>query len=170
MSGTIGGHQSSRNLSDVWLTPPWILAHLGEFDLDPCGAPPPRPWETARHSISLPRDGLADTWHGRVWLNPPYSSAAALWLRRMADHQHGTALVFARTDTAWFQDHVLSSASSLFFLRGRVRFHRQDGIQARDNGGAPSVLVSYGDMDAEILSELPLAGQYVSLVNRRKKC
>ena len=31
-----------------WLTPPELLAKLGQFDLDPC-APVNRPWPTATH-------------------------------------------------------------------------------------------------------------------------
>ncbi|WP_280940170.1 hypothetical protein [Mesorhizobium sp. WSM1293] len=42
---TIGSHHSARAGTDVWLTPPAILAALGgaeSFDLDPC-APLDRP-------------------------------------------------------------------------------------------------------------------------------
>ncbi|MDG4853840.1 MULTISPECIES: hypothetical protein [unclassified Mesorhizobium] len=42
----IGSHQSAAAGTDVWLTPPALLAALGgaeSFDLDPC-APLDRPW------------------------------------------------------------------------------------------------------------------------------
>lgn len=32
--------QRSVNYSDEWYTPPEIIEALGEFDLDPCAAPP----------------------------------------------------------------------------------------------------------------------------------
>jgi hypothetical protein len=156
-------HQSSRMLTDVWLTPPEILAVLGSFDLDPCAAPEPRPWPTARRMISRPDDGLSAEWLGRVWLNPPYSREAVRWIQRLADHGHGTALVFARTETAWFVDQVWRRASALLFMHGRVHFHRPDGSRSPDNAGAPSVLAAYGVSDAERLESSGLRGSFVSL-------
>ena len=73
---SMSGHQSPRMKSDAWLTPPEILRALGGFDLDPC-CPPDMPWRTAAAMISPPRDGLAEPWAGRVWLNPPFGTQAA---------------------------------------------------------------------------------------------
>ncbi|XAO35547.1 DNA methyltransferase [Gordonia phage Morgana] len=144
---TMGSHQSAHMDSDTWLTPPHILAPLGAFDLDPCAAPEPRPWVTAARHIALPEDGLAADWEGRVWLNPPYSREAVKWLRRLADHGTGTALVFARTETSWFVETVWQRASAVLFLHGRIHFHRADGTRAAANAGAPSCLVAYGPTD-----------------------
>jgi hypothetical protein len=160
--GTIGGLQSSRMITDTWLTPPHILDALGSFDLDPCAAPEPRPWATARHHIALPDDGLAHDWRGRVWLNPPYSRQAVRWIERLADHGTGTALIFARTETSWFVDQIWRRADALLFLAGRVFFHRSDGSRAADNGGAPSALVAYGADDAARLASCGLPGSFVS--------
>jgi len=148
-------------ISDTWLTPPHILDALGPFDLDPCAAPEPRPWPTAARHITKPDDGLAHDWQGRVWLNPPYSRQAVRWIERLADHGHGTALIFARTDTSWFVEQVWRRADALLFLSGRVFFHRADGSRATDNGGAPSVLIAYGEGDAERLASCGLAGSFV---------
>ncbi|MBF6272290.1 adenine methyltransferase [Nocardia sp. 852002-51101_SCH5132738] len=158
----MGGHQSARMVTDVWLTPPEILAALGPFDLDPCAAPDspaqPRPWATAARHICLPEDGLAADWAGRVWLNPPYSREAVKWIARLADHGTGTALVFARTETSWFVEHVWKRASLLLFLDGRIHFHRPDGTRASENAGAPSVLAAYGPEDAQRLHTCGLEG------------
>ena len=154
--GSIGGHQSARMISDTWLTPPRVLKALGDFDLDPCAAPEPRPWPTAAHHIALPADGLAAEWKGRVWLNPPYSRDA-----KMAEHGHGTALTFARTETSWFTRYIWHRASGLLFLEGRLYFHRADGVRAAANSGAPSVLVAYGHEDATALADCGLAGAFV---------
>ena len=37
-------------------------------------------------------------------MNPPYGPPPVIgpWMRRMAAHGHGTALIFARTETAIF--------------------------------------------------------------------
>lgn len=146
--------------SDQWLTPPVILAALGHFDLDPCAAPEPRPWPTADRHYTPAEDGLRQPWHGRCWVNPPYSDAAR-WLSRLADHGQGTALVFARTETAMFREHVWGKASALLFLFGRVTFHQANGRPGKWNGGAPSVLVAYGDSDAGVLASCGMPGAFV---------
>lgn len=159
---SIGGHQSARMISDTWLTPPELLAPLGEFDLDPCAAPEPRPWPTASTHYSQPHiDGLTEPWFGRVWLNPPYSREAVKWLRRLSTHGRGTALVFARTETAWFVETVWASADSILFLDGRIHFHHADGTRAAANAGAPSCLVAYGPEDSARLSASGIPGSFV---------
>jgi DNA N-6-adenine-methyltransferase (Dam) len=157
----IGSHQSARMISDTWLTPPEIIAALGPFDLDPCAAPDPRPWPTAARHIVLPDDGLKGIWAGRVWLNPPYGDKTGTWLGRLARHGHGTALIFARTETSWFVEHVWQAATAALFLHGRLHFHRADGRRAESNSGAPSVLVAYGAHDAARLQECGLPGTFV---------
>ena len=156
----IGGHQSPRMLNDEWLTPPHVLATLGEFDLDPC-SPVERPWPTAGHHLTVHDNGLSQPWHGRVLLNPPYGRQSAQWLEKLAAHGTGTALIFARTETSMFFDHVWGKATALLFLRGRLHFHHVDGNRAGANGGAPSVLIAYGLTDARILSECGLPGAFV---------
>lgn len=156
----MGSHQSARAESVVWLTPPHILEALGPFDLDPCGAPG---WKTAERVILLPENGLTAQWSGRVWLNPPYSEEAWRWLARLADHGRGTALIFARTETSGFVAQVWNKATALFFIHGRLHFHHANGVRAKANSGAPSVLVAYGEEDAERLRHCGLAGTFVQL-------
>ena len=60
----MASHERGADSSTIWLTPPKLLAFLGEFDLDPCAAPSPRPWPTAKRHIELPDDGLAAEWGG----------------------------------------------------------------------------------------------------------
>lgn len=147
----------------TWLTPRWILDALGEFGLDPC-CPPEMPWRTAKRMIHWPEDGLAVPWEGRVWLNPPYGRNIEKWLDKMVEHWNGVALIFARTDTKWFQEYVFGCASALFFLNKRVRFCCPDGSL----GGSPaasSVLVAYGDMEGVLLNGYgeKLGGTYIRL-------
>ncbi len=160
---SMGSHQSAAMLSDTWLTPPAIVQSLGRFDLDPC-CPPAMPWATADRQISLPTDGLVAAWSGRVWLNPPYSREAVKWLRKLAAHGNGIALIFARTETSWFVESVWNRASALLFLAGRIHFHRADGTRAAANAGAPSVLAAYGATNAAALQRCGLAGAFVPLL------
>jgi len=104
-------------------------------------------------------------WFGRVWLNPPYTaSEIGKWMGRLAEHDRGTALIFARTETDAFFRYVWESAHALLFLRGRLNFHYPDGTRARANSGAPTVLCAYGCDDADILSVCGLNGQFVPLI------
>src|SRR5206468_3003594 len=85
----------AATVTTTHLTPPHVLAALGgadSFDLDPCAAPLPRPWPTARRMISLPDNGLMVRWSGRVFLNPPYTgNEIGRWLARLAEHGEGVA-------------------------------------------------------------------------------
>lgn len=159
----MSGHQRPhRGATDTWLTPPHIIESLGPFDLDPA-CPPAMPWATASRMLTEADDGLAADWHGRVWLNPPYGPATWRWLERLADHGDGIALIFARTETRGFHRHVWSRASGLRFFAGRLHFCRIDGGRAKLNGGAPSVLVAYGDECADRLARCRLPGAFVRL-------
>ncbi|MBU8540222.1 phage N-6-adenine-methyltransferase [Falsiroseomonas tokyonensis] len=158
----MGGHHSHASDTTVWLTPPELLASLGAFDLDPCAAPEPRPWPTAAVHYGLAENGLMRPWAGRVWLNPPYGAVvSAPFMRRMVEHGRGTALIFARTETALFRETVWRAASALLFLAGRLYFHRPNGDRAEANAGAPSVLVAYGAEDAAHLRDCGLPGAFV---------
>lgn len=162
----MGAHQSARSATDTWFSPPAIIEAMGgadSFDLDPC-SPACRPWPTAKEHYDASENGLILPWFGRVWLNPPYSIALITkFLGRMAAHDRGVALIFARTETDPFHRFVWQAASGLLFLRGRLNFHRADGTRAEANGGAPSVLIAYGAEDCEILADAPIDGAFVPL-------
>lgn len=167
MSGGMSGHTSPVNQTPIWLTPPHVLDALGPFDLDPCACSEPRPWPTAAEHYTVEDDGLSRPWHGRVWLNPPYGGPSIVrpWLQRMAEHGRGTALIFARTETEASFDFMWRhpAATAALFLEGRLTFHYPDGRRASANGGAPSVLIAYGDDDAARLRRSSLPGAYVDL-------
>lgn len=156
----MGGHHSPTSETEVWLTPPDVLAALGPFDLDPCAAPDPRPWDTASRHYNKAENGLSREWSGRVWLNPPYGPPSVIgpWMRRMVSHGRGTALIFARTETELFHETVWGKASAILFLKGRLFFHFPDGRRAPHNGGAPSCLIAYGAPDAAALEDSGLPG------------
>ena len=159
----IGSHQSHIMQKDEWLTPPDIIKALGPFDLDPC-SPLNRPWDTAGYHYSLPQDdGLMLPWFDRVWLNPPYGSDLDKWMSRMAIHQNGTALIFARTETRAFFKHVWPVAKAVLFIEGRLHFYHVDGTRAPANSGAPSVLIAYGERDVIRLRESGIKGKLLTM-------
>ena len=141
---------------DEWLTPRCIINALGPFDLDPC-ASRVQPWPTASLCFDVTNDGLLKSWWlgdkwAIVWCNPPYGKQTQHWFRRMAEHNHGIALTFARTETRMFFESVWPKASALLFIRGRLRFCNTKGEQGPNSAGAPSVLIAYGPMAADRLS------------------
>jgi hypothetical protein len=146
--------QSHTGLTNTWLTPQYFFDELGEFDLDPCAAPSPRPFDTAKTMYELPTNGLEQDWLGRVWLNPPYGKEAKDWLEKLEAHGNGIALIFARTDTKWLQP--VLERNGLFLLLGRVKFLKPDG-SSDTNAGSPSILVPFGrkNIGAILSSNLP---------------
>lgn len=142
---SLSAHQSAKMKNDEWLTPPYILSRLGHFDLDPCSpTPDTRPWPTADQHFTVHDDGLSKQWSGRVWCNPPFGREAIKWLRRMATHNNGIALIPARTETAMFYECVWGAADAILFIEGRPHFHYITGEKAPFNSGAPICLVAYG--------------------------
>lgn len=137
---------------DEWLTPPYITEALGEFDLDPCQPVKP-PFTHAKNGYNLLNNGLFQKWEGRVWLNPPYGKYTFHWIRALADHGNGIALIFARTETNGFYQNVWKRADAVFFFRGRIKFFHVSGEEARSDGGAPSCLIAYGQNNVNSIRE-----------------
>lgn len=132
--------QSSNNHN--WETPQWLFDKLNSvfrFTLDAAATP-----ETAKTPgyYTPQADALTMPWIGRVWLNPPYGRAIGLWMEK-ARHEaiEGAAelvvcLIPARTDTAWWHDHVRHG--SVWFLRGRLKFG-----SAANSAPFPSAIVLF---------------------------
>jgi len=80
----------------------------------------------------------------------------------MALHGNGTALIFARTDTAAMQYYVFPFAESIFFIRGRIKFHYEDGTEG-DRANAPSILIGYDEYNADMIEQSGLKGHHVYL-------
>jgi len=148
------------------LPPPELLQALGAFDMDPC-ASQYQPWRTATKQYTIEDDGLARDWVGRVWCNPPYGPHAEKFLKRMADHGNGIALIFARTETKAFQEFCWRKADAMLFMAGRIKF-RLPGGGTSGTAGAPSVLIAYGKENAEALRRSGIAGYVVNLDNQEQ--
>lgn len=138
---TLGSHQKTIGTSQNWITPKYVIECLGKFDLDPC-ASINAPWICAKSNYT--ERGLEKEWFGRVWLNPPFNRyEVGKWIKRLAEHGDGIALLHARTEAEWFLS-CWQHATAILFLADRLHFHYPNGDRAEANSGAPACLVSFG--------------------------
>lgn len=145
-----------------WYTPPYIIEALGnDFDLDLCA--PKKDWYTAKKCFTKEDDGLVQDWKGFVFLNPPYSNPTIkLFMGKLSEHNNEIALIYARVGNTMFHEFVWNKASSIYFLRKRIKFIDEHGKE----GGSPgtdSCFVAYGSKADNILKNLSLSGKYIKL-------
>lgn len=150
-----------------WLTPTPLLMALGPFQLDPCASRMRKTPYTQTQFTCLD-DGFTKRWKGFVWLNPPYGTQTGIWLKRLADHGNGLALVFSRTDNDWFHGSVMGHASAIWFFKRRLKFERTDAHGKASCGrvACGSMLVAYGRVAIQRMRRLqqsPYSGSMVIL-------
>ena len=101
---------------------------MGGIDLDPASNDKAQETIQAATYFTADDNGLIHDWHGRVWLNPPYSRDLIgkfidqlIWQIQADNVEQAILLTHNYTDTAWF--HQAESAASLIcFTRGRIAF------------------------------------------------
>lgn len=94
------GVEPTERTSDDYYTPRWVFERMGiTFDLDVCAPPGGIDWIPAARYFTMADDGMAQPWHGRVWMNPPYSCVTP-WVDKFIEHRNGVALVPA-AKSAW---------------------------------------------------------------------
>ena len=151
-------HESHAAKTIEWYTPKWVFDEIGlVFDIDVCAPEAGVPWIPATRHFHKGDDGLAQPWRGTVWCNPPYGKDTPKWLNRMAQHKSGMALVFARTDCAWFHDYVITG-DAILFLKGRIKFVDGHGVTGNSGAGSGSMLVAWGEKCAAALQWMHLMG------------
>jgi hypothetical protein len=153
--------ERSINTKVEWLTPPVLVKNLGEFDLDPC-SPINSPFLHAKNNFTIEDNGLNKKWFGRVYMNPPYGKGMEAWLEKLKNHGNGIALIFARTETKTFFNHVWDDADALLFVKGRIKFFNLEGKQV-GTPGSPSVFIAYGKENVEALKNSGIEGKLILL-------
>jgi len=163
-----GAPLESKN--QAWETPPELIKWIEnkfdvKFTLDAAGSLENK---KARFVITKDMNALEHDWmtgHGdgtdHVWLNPPFGHGGKLQRQFIEKAVSETAigncasvyaLIPARTDTKLFHDLVLTHASAVFFLKGRVKF----GYDGDYNTCAPfpSMLVVFESRSRKPLESL----------------
>ena len=141
--------------TDNWATPKALFDQWHrEFNLtvDACASQNNKKaatWWGLDHPDPNRRDGLTGDWAhaaqatgGAVWVNPPYGRGINQWMAKAASTAEAgvtvVCLVPARTDTAWFHDHVLAVGAEIRHLRGRIKFGT-----AKNSAPFPNLLIVY---------------------------
>lgn len=153
--------EKAKITSVDWLTPPDLVKKLGEFDLDPC-TPIKPPFVHAKNNFTINDNGLSKPWFGRVYMNPPYGNGMEKWMEKLKYHGNGIALIFARTETKCFFNHIWEDAHAVLFVKGRIKFYNLDGKQV-GTPGAPSIFIAYGIENAIILEKSGIDGKFIQL-------
>jgi hypothetical protein len=97
-----------------------------------------------------------------VWLNPPFHRyMVAQWIRKLANHGRGTALLHARTEAQWFTP-CWEKASGILFMSSRINFYKPDGSRHPHNSGAPPLLVAFGAEDLRRLRVSNISGTLIT--------
>ncbi len=132
--------------TNEWYTTPDIInlaiEVMGGIDLDPCSNSKESPNVPAQHHLTKEDNGLGYPWFGRVYMNPPYGTAIAEWVDKLAtEYEEGRveqaiALTPARPDTRWFRR--LRDYPRCFMF-GRVKFNDHE-----NSAPFPTMLVGLG--------------------------
>lgn len=121
-----------------WFTPPHIVEAVrevfdGSINLDPASNLEANKIIRAEKFFTIEDDALSHEWHGKIFLNPPYSRSLLprfvqkLRAERIMQHvDEAIVLTNAATETEWFEQ-LAAIATGFCFPRGRIKFIRPDG-------------------------------------------
>ncbi|BDA76374.1 hypothetical protein CAL7716_105400 (plasmid) [Calothrix sp. PCC 7716] len=147
--------KTSEKPSDNWYTPQHIIdlviQVLNQIDLDPCA-------ETGKNIPASTHythtdNGLLQPWHGRIFLNPPYSEPGK-WITKLNEEiatgrvTEAIALVPGATDTNWLSP--ILKTQPVCFWKGRIKFldtNYKPKLPARQS----HILIYWGDNSARFL-------------------
>ncbi len=128
--------------SDGWYTPSHLVAAarsvLGAIDTDPATCAAAQAIVQAQTWYTEVEDGLQQSWHGRLWLNPPYS-APSKWTDKALSHYASgdvsAALILTNsyTETGWWQR--MAKVGIILFFAGRQQFWHPDKESGNNRTG-----------------------------------
>jgi hypothetical protein len=155
-----------QSLSNEHYTPGQYLdaarTVLGGIDLDPASCAEANKVVQAATFFTAENDGLAQSWVGRVWLNPPYGRLPGNFISKFVDEHAagrvtaGIVLVNAHcTDTDWFQP---LWNSVLCFTDHRINFYGDDERSGSTHG---SVFVYFGPEEGKFAATFAQFGAVV---------
>ena len=116
----------------------WVM---GAIDLDPASNKQAQKTVRADRYFTKEDDGLAQSWSGRVWLNPPYTALVInKFIEKVVfdyiagDISQAIVLTNNNTDTSWFHRAALN-ADAFCFTSGRINFNKPGGELSHPTNG-----------------------------------
>lgn len=130
-------HVAHNSGDNEWYTPAKHIELarevMGGIDCDPATSEIANRTIQAGTIYTAENDGRAQTWRGRVWMNPPYANplmsdfAEAVSTKfESGEIEQACILVNNATETKWFQ-RMLEAASAVCFPKSRIKFLDPDG-------------------------------------------
>ena len=144
-------HISHNSGNNEWYTPKEYIdaarVAMGGIDCDPASSDMAQGTVQAKVYYTIETNGLDKDWHGRIWMNPPYSgdliSKFCDRLKYCVEAGYTTeavVLVNNATETAWFNT-LVGIGSAVVFPSSRVRFYKPDGSTGQPLQGQAVVYV-----------------------------
>ena len=134
------GHVSAATGENEWYTPERYIdaarRAMGGIDTDPASCETANANVLAKVFYSIDDDGLSQDWHGRIWMNPPYSKdLCGKFIEKLrvevlnGNCKQACVLVNNATETHWGQV-LLGISSAVCFPSGRIQFIDKTGKKA----------------------------------------
>ena len=150
---------ASHDNDDEWYTPPAIIeacrSAMGGIDLDPASHAVANSCVKAKRYFTAKDDGLAQTWKGRVFLNPPYSKRAgkSAFIAKLAESFDARTVTAATVvlsydfSASWFEP-LRGRYAAICLCRGRVQFYKATPGDGHDPALGTSIIYLGTDVQA----------------------
>ena len=149
-------HISNNSGENEWYTPKHIIESarvvMGDIDLDPASSELANDIIQAKDYYTTKEDGLKQDWHGRVWLNPPYSQPEITNFAKAVTskiYDEIMILVNNATETEWFRM-MAETSNAICFISRRLKFIDVNGKPSGSPLQGQAVLYKGDNVDAFI--------------------
>lgn len=164
MRDAVKNYRAIGTGENEWYTPSEYVEMarevMGSIDLDPASCAEANEVIKAACFYTKDDDGLAQTWSGNVWMNPPYSrDLMPSFIEKIkAEYLFGeveSAIIVSHnnTDTAWFHSLALTPAA-ICFPKKRIKFYRGDDVASPTNGQVFFYLGKNNEKFSEVFGEI----------------
>jgi hypothetical protein len=150
---------------DAWCTPVWFIEEVvrpwlwGTIELDPCSNPHAQEKIGANVAYFEEHDGLERDWHGKGFMNPPYSQPKVTkFCEKLAKHHTegdvpmAVAIINSTTDTNAY--HALAKTARFeAHPNRRINFWHRD-TTSEDYNRHKQTVFFFGDGDTSVIGEL----------------
>lgn len=157
-------HVTKNSGNNEWYTPhefvDSVKVVLGKIDLDPASNEKANTIIKAETFYTEDDDGLSMEWGGRIFMNPPYSSAL---IKAFCDKfvnskiEEGIVLVNNATETGWFQS-LLSKSDAICLVEGRIKY-LDDTLSAANTPLQGQAFLYFGNHVTKFSKEFKSHGQ-----------